>query len=377
MPSPANRRQAFSLLDLLVVIVLNGVLLCLLLPAISRAREATRRAQCTNNLKFLALAIHNYHDIGHTLPVGAESVMASDGVARRVSGFVSLPPYMESSPFHSQIMEENYLLDFNSDSPASPLLATSLPYYLCPSDSVDGAAPTGQGRINYRFSYGDFPVHTANMVGKEPGELGPGKTDICNVNRGAFAPQQWNALSEFTDGISNTIVFSERAISGRDKHNVRSVYVVSGTSLDVRYENQVVETTGDSKTPVDDCLALAPKGRVNNVSNLTLGYWSGWRWSDGACGYTGFMTILPPNALSCLAANEATSGGLIAPSSFHKGGVNCAMADGSVRFISNSIDYTGGSKSDYNSFTLKGKSPHGVWGALGTRSGGEEVTDAF
>ena len=118
-------------------------------------------------------------------------------------------------------------------------------------------------------------------------------------------------------------------------------------------------------------MALAPKGRVNNVSNLTLGYWSGWRWSDGACGYTGFMTILPPNALSCLAANEATSGGLIAPSSFHKGGVNCAMLDGSVRFVSDTID--AGSASSY--VVCSGKSPFGVWGAMGSSAGGETTSN--
>ncbi|MBQ9372738.1 MAG: DUF1559 domain-containing protein [Thermoguttaceae bacterium] len=386
MPSPANRRQAFSLLELLVVIIVLGVLLCLLLPAISYAPEAARRMQCVNNLKQLALACHNYCDVFQTLPAGAESVMSSDGKARRVSVFLPLLPYLEEVELYRHIMRKECLPDFNSDSTNLPELNYNSLFF-CPADpfhqenrvsrTSQTSGKRNQAQTNYRACYGDFPVHTANMVGKTPGELGTGKTDICNVNRGAFAPQQWNAFSEFADGTSNTLSFGERAISGRNKYNVKSAYIASGTSLDLRYENQVVETTGDSGTPVDDCLALASRGYINNVSVLKLGYWSGRRWWDGACAYTGFMTILPPNAPSCLAANEPTSGGFIAPSSFHSGGVNCAMADGAVRFISDSVDYAGGSKSGYNSFTLEGKSPHGVWGALGTRSGGEEVKDGF
>ena len=370
-----TERAAFTLVELLVVIAIIGVLIGLLIPAVQAAREAARRMQCTNNLKQLALACQSYHDASKTsFPAGAVSVMASDGVARRISAFLPLLPHFEQGPLYEQIMQENYLLDFNSDAPSATTLTTTLAPFLCPSDSAGENNQGGQARINYRACYGDFPIHTANMEGKKQGALGASKTSICNADRGAFAPQQWNGIKGFSDGISNPILMSERAINDGYTRDTKVGYVTSGTSLDVKYENQVVETTKGATTAVDDCMALAGKGEIaESVSDADLGEWSGLRWSDGACVYTGFMTILPPNAPSCLAVNAPTSGGLIAPTSYHNGGVNCAMADGSVTFISDSIDYTSTNsnpdpKIGHNSFTEYGKSYHGVWGAMGTRA---------
>ena len=375
---PHNRptlRAAFTLVELLVVIAIIGVLIGLLIPAVQAARESARRMQCTNNLKQLALACQNYHDSSKTsFPAGAVSVKASDGIARRTSGFLALLPFIEQSALYEQIMRENYLLDFNSDAPSSTLLTSTLSFLLCPSDSAGFAEQGGQARVNYRQCYGDFPIHTANMDGEKPGALGASKFTICNADRGAFAPQQWNGIKGFSDGISKTILMSERAIYDGDARDKKVGYVTSGTSLDVKYENQVVETIKGASTAVDDCVALANGGNIaESVADGSLGAWSGLRWSDGACAYTGFMTILPPNAPSCLAVDAPTSGGLIAPTSSHNGGVNCAMADGSVTFVSDSVDYvnTNGNpdpKIGYNSFTEYGKSYHGVWGAMGTRA---------
>lgn len=382
MSSSRNRRRAFSLVELLAIVAVIGTLLLLLPSCVQQQREAARRMQCTNNLKLLALAVQNYHDSYRSLPPGAESMMASDGFARRVSAFLHLLPYVGETALYEQIMRSNVLPDFNSDTPADASLKRPINTFICPSDGSWGGNGE-QAHINYRVCYGDFPVHTANMVGENPGRLGIGPTQICIATRGAFSIQAWPDLSIISDGTSNTILMSERAVGdGHPDVDLKSVYINSGTSLDVRYQNQVIETTADDSTPVDDCMAMTDRltirqGNFVTFADYELGGWSGLRWSDGAGAYTGFTTILPPNAPSCLAVNEPTSGGIIAPSSYHGDGVNCAMADGSVRFISNSIDYTGGSKSGYNSFTLEGKSPHGVWGALGTRSGGEEVKDGF
>ena len=380
MSSSRNRRRAFSLVELIVIlVVVFGILGVLALYGVQNAREDARRMQCVNNLKQLGLACHNYMDMNSLfLPAGAESIMTSDRVARRTSAFLPLLPYIEQYALYKHIMEEGDLPDLNSDSSVSALTAEPIWCFRCPSDP----ALHGQDSlawINYRLCYGDYPVHTANMVGAEHGELGVGETDVCIANRGAFATQQWNKFDAFEDGSSNTIIMSERAVNGYDSRNKKVGYITSGTSLDVRYKNQVVETTEGAGTPVDDCMALAAKNKIDkSVHDDALGDWSGRRWCDGACVYTGFMTILPPNAPSCLAANEPTSGGIIAPSSYHVGGVNAAMADGSVRFISDSIDYGKADPTNgYNSFILDGKSSYGVWGAMGTRAGGDGTYDPF
>lgn len=365
-------RNAFTLVELLVVIAIIGILIGLLLPAVQMAREAARRAQCSNNLKQLGLACLNYHEAAKTcFPAGAASIPVSDGVSRRVSAFVPLLPFMEQEALFNNIMAEKYLLDFNSDSPASNLLTTQLDGLLCPSDGVNPVG--GQAYANYRLSYGDFPTHFSNMAGTT-GALGSSKTSICNADRGAFATQQWNGLKGFTDGTSKTILMSEKLISDGDTRDKKIGIAGGGTSLDAKYLNTVVETIKGATTPVDDCVNLASKSDyADSVSDASLGGWSGTRWSDGAGVYTGFMTILPPNAPSCLAANDEASGGLISASSSHSGGVNCLMADGSVSFVSETVDYTGTNgnpdpKIGHNSFTEYGKSYHGVWGAMGTRS---------
>lgn len=375
--------KGFTLVELLVVIAIIGVLVGLLLPAVQAAREAARRMQCTNRMKQLGIACHNYHDnFVKAYPAGAFSCKGGDGRVRRISGFVSLLPYMEQGALYDQIFADKFSADFNEDVQSKDYMKASLSELLCPSD---GHSPeTGEGKqapVNYRFSYGDYPIHTANMrVTSETqsqwgiASLGSTATTICNANRGAFAPQQWNGVKGVTDGLSNTVFFSERTICG-DKRNVRTGYVVKGTKLSENLRNKVYEVKKTSDgLAVDTCLGFGSGKQFSDaVADASLADWSGRRWSDGALVYTGFTTILSPNSPSCMAYNEESSGGLITPSSYHSGGVNCAMGDGSVRFISDSIDckdVNGNPVANigYNSFTEYGKSYHGVWGALGTRS---------
>lgn len=369
-------RRGFTLVELLVVIAIIGILIGLLLPAVQMAREAARRMQCTNHMKQLGLACLNYHDAHEVYPAGAFSVRNGDGQTRRVSAFVALTPFIEQAPLFEQITSDSYNAEFNSDAPSQTYLQTRLDDLLCPSDG-NASSTTGQAPISYRVSFGDFPIHTANMESEDGtlAALGAGKANICNANRGAFAPQQWNGIKGVTDGSTNTIFFSERLIASNSTRDKKIGYTTSSESqLPETYQNRVVEVVKGSQLAVDACMGLADGREYSaSVSDADLTDWSGRRWADGAGAYTAFMTILPPNAPSCLAYAEPSSGGLISASSNHSGGVNCAMGDGSVRFVAETIDYqdTNGNpdpKIGCNSFTEYGKSYHGVWGAMGTRA---------
>lgn len=379
-----TEKEGFTLVELLVVIAIIGILIGLLLPAVQAAREAARRMQCTNRMKQLGIACHNYHDsFVKCYPAGAFSYKGGDGRVRRISGFVSLLPYMEQGALYDQISADKFSADFNQDEQTKVYMQSRLSELLCPSDgNAQDISENSQAPVNYRFSYGDFPIHTANMEVTDSdinkwvlASLGSTAKTICNANRGAFATQQWNGVKAVTDGLTNTVFFSERNIN-LDKRNYKSGYVVSATNLSVKYRNTVYEAkTAAAGLAVDTCLGFQTNGNVfdNALADSSLADWSGKRWSDGALVYTGFTTILSPNSPSCMAYNEPTSGGLISPTSNHSGGVNCAMGDGSVRFISDLIDCKDINGNPvpaigYNSFTEYGKSYHGPWGALGTRS---------
>ena len=255
--SPNRNPNGFTLVELLVVIAIIGVLIGLLLPAVQMAREAARRMECTNRVKQLALACQNYHEaVKKAYPAGAFTVRASSG-AKRVSGFVPLCPYLEQSALYDQIVADSYNGGFNSDAPSESYLTTPLSVFLCPSDGEGENGQGGQARSNYRMSYGDFPCHFANMTTGTT-SLGAGKTEICNADRGAFAPQQWNGYKGCTDGTTNTIFFSERLVCS-DAALVDEGVATDGSQLPEEYINRVYELTKGAAKPVDACMALKSK----------------------------------------------------------------------------------------------------------------------
>ncbi|MDR2171019.1 MAG: DUF1559 domain-containing protein [Planctomycetaceae bacterium] len=395
--SDAGRRlfYGFTLVELLVVIAIIGVLIALLLPAVQAARETARRMSCSNNLHQIAIAVHNYHDqYRKNLPAGGFAIRSNDGARRRISGFVSLLASMEMTPLYEKIASGGFICQFNSDVQSGAdaagidtvtYMTNSMSGLLCPSDN-DGKRKGNneQARTNYRFSYGDYPVHFNVLTAAAPAaampNYGSSASTICCVDRGAFAPHQWNGSQGITDGLSNTILMSERCIAGQNNRRAGVGIIASGSGVPAAFANTVPAAV-TSGTAVKTCYDL--KSGVNiaaSVSDANIVNWSGRRWSDGAIAFTGITTILPPNATSGLASNVEYSGGFISPSSYHSGGVQTSMADGSVRFISDGINYTnvyGASVTNagYNTFMEFGKSYHGVWGALGTRAGGESVTE--
>ncbi len=344
-----SRAGGFTLVELLVVIAIIGILIALLLPAVQAAREAARRVQCTNNLKQLGLAQHNYHDTFKVLVYrkGGTSACGSTrmlGNCNRRSGFVSLLPFMEQRSMYDQIMAGDATTapqgpagwyGWGRWDPAPGML-------LCPSGN---SSRTG-GVHNYAFSVGD---DTSFVRDRE---------DV----RGLFAYRRGVKFAQILDGTSNTIMMSERL-----KESFRRTVATGETE----HVLGVARNVSGLRAAPNVCY-LQSDGKYFIAGAVVKGFF-GTRWTDGQPERVAFNTVLPPNGPGCVEGNNNNADShhmVIPPSSRHPGGVNCLLADGSVRFISETIDTGNLGVGQPNS----GQSRYGVWGALGSKNGGEPVS---
>ena len=375
MTSHQRAFKGFTLVELLVVIAIIGILIGLLLPAGQAAREAARRMQCTNNLKQLGLAVQNYHDANNALPA-ARSMLGKCGylhhaglngkyastAAGPFSAQTHLLPYVEQAavyqelisytdPNHSPRLEHPWHGgDHRTNYPA---LAAVITAFLCPSDG-NATQPSNDthytGRSNYMSSRGDSMWNNERHPGDE--SSGAAKTG----HRGVFHVGEFPSMAAVTDGTSNTVAWSESVSGlGAVSRQIKGTIVNTGSMY-----------TGSGSNP-GACLAL--KNGTELSKDSIAQSWRGQRWADGQILINGFTTTLPPNSPVCSHGTD-NSWGSASPSSNHSGGVNAAMLDGSVRFVSETID----SGDAYSNAVSSGKSPYGVWGAMGSINGGETVT---
>ncbi len=345
-----SRKIGFTLVELLVVIAIIGILVGLLLPAVQAAREAARRIQCTNQLKQFGLALHNYADTYKKFPAGQGGTR--DNV-NRINAMIGLLPYVEESALYNKIQSPQTFgtrsfnpggsspWDQNYDLWGSQFQVKGMN---CPSDTPVGDPRGGRwaGRAaattSYSFCYGDH------------------MTGVQNQNtyrkRGMFGPRSYVGFQALTDGTSNTMAISERCFP---KGN-RSVF------------GHVVQNLVGVETNPALCLAQVNRATREYIPSASIsGYRiGGTRAYDGMPIYTGFNAILPPNSPACQVGNVNTRGPMSAQS-WHTGGVMAVFGDGSVHFISESIDAGNAASKE----SLSGPSPYGVWGALATINGGE------
>ncbi len=371
-------KRGFTLIELLVVIAIIAVLIALLLPAVQSAREAARRIQCTNNLKQIGLAAHNYASAANVLPLGISSnPQGSPGAPQYGSTWSSfgaqalLLPYMEQVPIY-QAANFSWGPWVNNDTVNNAVIAA----FLCPSDpGAQGGAWNTAHTNSYSASYG------ATTTGLS------GWGSNCNTSTfiGCVTPADSSGVFTYgiaygfqsvTDGTSNTVAFAEK-LCGQNGQN----YYKQGVGPGQTYRGNMVAIPGAApgaavqlsvfSNPAAVIAALQVcsqtfKAAATSTSVGAIQDYPGWRWAVGMSGMSLFNTIQTPNDTyggcnydangSPAYQNDWPNGGFsYAASSAHPGGVNVAMADGSVRFIKSSISQT-------------------VWWSLGTRNGGEVIS---
>ncbi|ODT98458.1 MAG: hypothetical protein ABS79_05820 [Planctomycetes bacterium SCN 63-9] len=361
----ASLRRAFTLIELLVVIAIIAVLIALLLPAVQAAREAARRIQCTNNLKQIGLGIHNYISGNDSFPPGWELIWSSTASPPKYTFNGDFSPharilgYMEQQPMANALNLSLPVLNDTIGAPANlTVMVSRINTFLCPSSAppsytgIGIALPSPLSSItvpgnSYFASMGSSLEADATHTGGPPnGQFYYSGTSATPPNyasaTGGKSPVK---LAGFTDGLSNTIIFGEWRMGTGNTGTVSIpqdvIFVSNSGILTPNTSDMVMSQAQYSKFQswAALCSANAYPATPNSSRGprtVTLGQY----WAVGLPVLTLGNLILPPNSKTpnCLFTNSyyminTPTGGMVNLSSYHPGGANVLMGDGSVRFL--------------------------------------------
>jgi prepilin-type N-terminal cleavage/methylation domain-containing protein/prepilin-type processing-associated H-X9-DG protein len=350
-----TRRTGFTLIELLVVIAIIAILIGLLLPAVQKVREAAARMQCSNNLKQIGLACHNYESTFKYLPPGGARYIGSTPIALQTI----ILPYVEQANLYNLF---NFTVDINLGLGNDLARLQTVPFYICPSDGssatlTDPGVSNTPGQTTGMDNYFGNIGTTADQRSSETNRVGIFNFQTTGSSATGIAVTTKLRILQITDGTSNTAMWSEtkRASNRSDVYDANNVYLLPlsdpGYSLYTPAQGPLFNETNPA--------ALIPGmtwrcnswdyGPTNRISYRGLEYYR------GLPALSNYTHTVPPNYIGYDCGDDTTfNTAHIAARSYHTGGVNVCFADGSVHFIQNTISFP-------------------TWQALGTRSGGEVV----
>lgn len=326
-------RSGFTLVELLVVIAIIGILVALLLPAVQAAREAARRMSCSNNVKQIGLALHNYHDTYKKFPSAVYdqySINGSNAGGRNywagASIHTMLLPFVEQRAIYDQW---NFTWRFY-EGPNNTTRLSRIPGFICPSSRKWNGVD--QGNNNYMASMGSnigWFTGMANQNGVFNYGNAPGGIPVAPATNWRVTNEK--STADITDGTSNTIMLGEVNQGDNDNATWRSNDVVRGIAY--AGTNQKNLTQAELDTYGNSCIG----GKANHHSH------TGRDWSAPMPYQSTFNTVAPPNWIyptcqTCTGCGWMDSTGVFPSRSLHPGGSMHAMADASVQFISQTID---------------------------------------